>query len=355
MGKQDVIDAVRGLPTKRVPWVPYCGVHCAFLIGEPADSYLQNPDAIERGVVHAAQRYKVDGIPLLFDLSVEAVSMGCPHRWWPDNPPSITGHPLAKQSLQQSGIEIPGPRDGRWPVVIEAGKKVRDALPDVALFGILCGPLTLASHLRGVQLFTDVYKNRELAAEIIDFAGRVAAESARIYAEEIGCDVIAITDPVASQIRPATFQELVTPATQPAIDVARNAGKVSSFFICGDATKVLHEVAAIGTDGFAIDEQLNLPYVRDVALQHGVGFAGNLKLTLALSLGLLSPREDAIACMAAGGNTGFVLAPGCDMPYNVPPENVDQVVEAMEWYAANYAPYPHHAEHESTGDNRCPT
>ncbi|MBI5252703.1 MAG: hypothetical protein HY912_24675 [Desulfomonile tiedjei] len=310
MGKQDVIDAVKGLATQKVPWVPYSGVHSAFLIGEPADKFLKDPDLIAKGVIFAAERYKADGIPLLFDLTVEAISMGCDHKWWPDNPPSITGHPLDKKTLAESGLKVPGPKDGRWPIIIEAGKKVKAALPDVALYGILCGPLTLASHLRGVRIFTDVYKNKVLAKEIIDFCGEVAAEAARIYAEEIGCDVIAITDPVASQIKPETFLEFVTPATQPAVRAVKKAGKVSSFFICGDATKVLHEVATVGTDGFAIDEQLNLTYVRDVALMHGVGFGGNLKLTLALSLGLLSPREDAIVSLAAGGSTGFVFAPG---------------------------------------------
>jgi len=310
MGKQDVIDAVKGLATEKVPWVPYSGVHSAFLIGEPADKYLQNPDLIAKGVIFAAERYKADGIPLLFDLTVEAISMGCDHKWWPDNPPSITGHPLDKKSLAESGLKIPGPKDGRWPVIIEAGKKVRAALPDIALYGILCGPLTLASHLRGVRIFTDVYKNKTLAKEIIDFSGEVAGEAARIYAEEIGCDVIAITDPVASQIKPETFLEFVKPATQPAIKATKKAGKVSSFFICGDATKVLEEVATVGTDGFAIDEQLNLNYVRDIALKHKVGFGGNLKLTLALSLGLISSREDALISLAAGGSTGYVFAPG---------------------------------------------
>lgn len=310
MGKQDVINAVKGLPTEKVPWVPYAGVHCAHMINEPANKYLQDPELMAKGVMFTAERYKADGIPLLFDLTVEAISMGCDHKWWPDNPPSITGHPLDKQSLAESGIKIPGPKDGRWPVIIEAGKKIKAAMPDVALFGIVCGPLTLASHLRGVRIFTDVYKNKALAREIIDFCGEVARESARIYAEEIGCDVIAITDPVASQIKPETFREFVTPATQPAIQATRKAGKVSSFFICGDATKVLEEVAQVGTDGFAIDEQLNLTYVRDVARKHNVGFGGNLKLTLALSLGLVSPREDAIASLAAGGATGYTFAPG---------------------------------------------
>lgn len=310
MGKQDVIDAAKGRPTEKVPWVPYSGVHSAYLIGEPADKFLKDPELIAKGVIYAAERYKADGIPLLFDLTLEAISMGCEHKWWPDNPPSITGHPLDKKSLAESGLRIPGPGTGRWPVVIEAGRKVKAALPDVALYGILCGPLTLASHLRGVRIFTDVYKNKPLAKEIVDFAGEVAGEAARIYAEEIGCDVIAITDPVASQIKPETFREFVKPASQPAIQAIRKAGKVSSFFICGDATKVLDEVAMVGTDGFAIDEQLNLAYVRDVALKHGVGFGGNLKLTLALSLGLLSPREDAIVSLAAGGSTGYVFAPG---------------------------------------------
>jgi uroporphyrinogen decarboxylase len=310
MGKQAVIDAVKGLYTEKVPWVPYSGVHSAYLIGEPADKFLKDPDLIAKGVCYAAERYKADGIPLLFDLTVEAISMGCDHKWWPDNPPSVTGHPLDKQTLAEWNPKIPGPKDGRWPTIIEAGKKAKEKLGDVALYGILCGPLTLAGHLRGVRIFTDVYKNKALAKEIIDFCGLVAGEAARIYAEEIGCDVIAITDPVASQIKPETFREFVTPATQPAIEATKKAGKVSSFFICGDATKVMEEVATVGTDGFAIDEQLNLTFVRDVARKHGVGFGGNLKLTLALSLGILSPREDAIVSLAAGGNHGFVFAPG---------------------------------------------
>ena len=120
----------------------------------------------------------------------------------------------------------------------------------------------------------------------------------------------AIVDPVASQIKPGTFAEFVTPACQPAIDVIHEAGLTSSFFICGDATKVMEEVCKLGTHGFAIDEQLNMNYVREMAIKYGLGFGGNLKLTLAMSLGILSPREDAIVSLAAGGLTGFTFAPG---------------------------------------------
>lgn len=311
MAKQMLIDAIRGKKTPVAPWAPYAGVHSAFLIGEPADKYLQDPKLIAKGIVNAAEKYHADGIPLTFDLSIEATSMGCGIKWWSDNVPSVVSHPLADKTVAEAGLKIPGPNDGRWPVLIEAAKIAKPKLDemDCALMGLLCGPLTLGAHLAGVRMFTDVIKHKDRANEILKFCGEVGAEAARIY-RDMGCDIIAIVDPVSSQIRDKNFREFVTPNVQPAINVIREAGLTSTFFCCGDATTAIESIAQIGTDGFAIDEQLNLSYIRDVALKHGVGFGGNLKLTLALSLGILSPREDAIVSLAIGGTTGYTFAPG---------------------------------------------
>ena len=57
-------------------------------------------------------------------------------------------------------------------------------------------------------------------------------------------------------------------------------------------------------------ESFDLKPGRILARKYEVGFGGNLKLTLALSLGLLSPREDAIVSLAAGGQHGYTFAPG---------------------------------------------
>jgi MtaA/CmuA family methyltransferase len=311
MAKQKFIDAVRGKRTATAPWVPYAGMHCAFVINEPADKYLQDPEILAKGLVETAKKYKADGIPLVFDLSIEAHALGCELKWWPDNVPSVTTHPCAEKTPAEAGLQMPTRDSGRWPVIFQAARIAKpqlDAL-DCGLIGGVCGPLTLASHLAGVRIFTDVIKNKTFAAAVCEFAGKVGAISAQFYAE-MGCDVIAIIDPVASQIRSATFQEFVTPNVDAAINAINNAGKTSTFFICGDATKVLKDVCQLKTHGFAIDEQLNMNFVRDLAREHNKGFGGNLKLTLALSLGLLSPREDAIVSLAAGGHIGYTFAPG---------------------------------------------
>jgi len=311
MAKQKLIDAYRGKMTDIPPWVPYAGVHCAFIINEPADKMLKDPELLAKGVVETAKRYKADGIPLVFDLSVEANAVGCELKWWEDNVPSVKTHPCSDKTPAEAGLKMPSKEEGRWPVLFEAARIARPQLDelDCVLMGLFCGPLTLASHLAGVRIFTDVYKHPEFAAEVCKFAGEIGAKSAEFYAE-MGCEIIANVDPVASQIRPETFREYVTPNSQAANKIIKDAGYTSSFFICGDATKVMEEVCQIGTDGFAIDEQMNLIFIRDLARKYGVGFGGNLKLTLALSLGLISPREDAIVSLAAGGQHGYTFAPG---------------------------------------------
>ena len=71
MAKQRLIDAYRGKMTDIPPWVPYAGVHCAFIINEPADKMLKDPELLAKGVVETAKRYKADGIPLVFHYRTE--------------------------------------------------------------------------------------------------------------------------------------------------------------------------------------------------------------------------------------------------------------------------------------------
>jgi uroporphyrinogen decarboxylase len=311
MAKQMLIDATRGKQTEKAPWVPYAGVHCAYLINEQADTYFKDPEILAKGVVEAARTYHADGIPLLFDLSVEAESVGCKLEYWEDNVPSVRSHPCEKQTPEELGMSLFTKSSGRWPVLFEAAAIAKPQLDDMdcAMLGLAAGPLTLASHLAGVRIFTAVKKNKEFAHSVIAFAGKLCAESTRFYAE-MGCDLIAIVDPVASQIRPETFQDYITPNCREAVAAIHDAGKTSTFFICGDCTKVIEDVCKVGTHGFAIDEQMNLNFIRDIAKKYGKGFGGNLKLTLALSLGLLSPREDALISLAAGGTHGYTFAPG---------------------------------------------
>jgi uroporphyrinogen-III decarboxylase len=81
-------------------------------------------------------------------------------------------------------------------------------------------------------------------------------------------------------------------------------------------------------DNVSIDENIPLDFVKEIALKKGISFGGNMKLTVVLLMGNEDDaREDALSCLDLGGKTGFILAPGCDLPMNTPPENIKAISE----------------------------
>jgi len=143
-----------------------------------------------------------------------------------------------------------------------------------------------------------------------------------MYAEA-GADIIAVVDPMTSQISPENFEEFVTPYARPVFDFIREKGKLSSFFVCGDAKKNIEKMCKCGPDNISIDENIPLDYVKAIGEKYGVSVGGNIRLTVTLLFG--SPTDcinDAGNCLAVGGKKGYILSPGCDMPFATPKENI---------------------------------
>ena len=235
MAKTLLLRALHGERTEMIPWLPHIGTHAAQLLGVSASAYLQDADLLARGALLCAERYSCDGIPLMDDPQMEAISLGCTPRWSEQGPPSVIASPVSMLPAEQVIERLPPLPDestGRFPVVVEAGLKAKAALAerDVALVGIAAGPCTIAYQLRGMALFADLFHHPECAARLFTYAGQVSAVSARIYAEVIGCDIIAINDTPATMLQPAYFRQYVVPNLQPAWQVIHRAGKTSSFW-----------------------------------------------------------------------------------------------------------------------------
>lgn len=336
-GRQLVLDAFACKPVPRPPWVPFVGVHGGKMLGIPADQYLRDPQRIAEALQLARARYRADGLPIVFDLQIEAEILGCQLHWAADVPPSVTSHPLAKGG---------GPADlpafdigkGRMPVALEATRLARQALPDTALYGLICGPFTLASHLVGSDIFMQMYDDPERIEGIVGHCAGIASDAARAYLAA-GADIIAIVDPMTSQVSPKHFKRFVSPYIDRVADAIRDAGGRSSLFVCGDATRNLANLLDTRCDHVSVDENVSLTKLRELATAKGKGFGGNLKLTVVLLLGKPEDAKlDAIRCLdEAAGAPGFVLAPGCDLPYHTPEANLAVVPDMLDPYQREVA------------------
>ncbi len=312
----------------RIPWVPFVGCHAGSLLGLTATEYLTSADHIVNGVSKAVELYKPDGIPVAFDLQIEAEALGCRLSWADDNPPAVVSHPLA-EGVDIDKLKIPCSCKARIPVVMEAARQLRSRYPDLALYGLVTGPFTLALHLMGTDIFMKMFDDPDHVHKVMRFATDLAIFMSGNYIEA-GCDVIAMVDPMTSQIDPASFETFVTPYATEIFSFIRETGALSSFFVCGNAKQNIEVMCKCRPDNISIDENIPLGYVRDIALAHNISFGGNIKLTVSLLMGSEDDsRRDALECMDTGGKKGFILAPGCDLPMATPPENIIAVTELI--------------------------
>lgn len=312
----------------RIPWVPFVGCHAGKILGINAKEYLTSAENIVKGVGKAIELYKPDGIPVVFDLQVEAEALGCKLSWSEDNPPAVISHPIIEGRTIDSFM-IPELKDGRTGLIMEATKQLRQNHPDIALYGLITGPFTLALHLMGTDIFMKMFVEPHLVHLIMNFATDVAKFMTFNYLES-GCDVIAVVDPMTSQIDPLSFETFVTPYASEIFRFIREAGSLSSFFVCGNAKQNIEVMCKCKPDNISIDENIPLSYVRDVAISQNISFGGNIKLTVALLLGNEDEvRREALECMDIGGKKGFILSPGCDIPMDTPIKNMIAISELI--------------------------
>jgi len=331
MGKELLFDTLKGKTTKRLPWVPFAGIHAGLLTGYNAIELLTNKDALLESLLEVNKLYKPDGQPILFDLQVEAEILGCDLFWSTDTPPTVSSHPLKDRPEVPCLCKMPTEDSGRLPLILDVMREMKEKVGDeTALYGLICGPFTLASHLRGTAIFMDMFDRPEFVKELIQFCAEVGKTVSKMYIEA-GMDIIAVVDPLVSQISPKHFKEFMSDAFTDMFAYIKDEKAYSSFFVCGDATKNISVMCETAPDSISVDENIDIIKAKEITDQFNITIGGNIPLTTVMlhgsQLDNIKYAVDLIDQLDEYKH--FILSPGCDMPYSTPIENTIGVSQAV--------------------------
>ena len=331
MGKELIFQALRHEDITEVPWVPFAGVHAGALKGYTAEEMLRDADKIVESLKEVAKLYNPDGMPVIFDLQIEAEILGCSLLWARDNPPSVKTHPLETEKIIPCNCSIPTEESGRLPMILDAMRRTKAAVgDDIALYGLICGPFTLASHLRGSNIFMDMIEDPEYVKELVAFCAEVACKMADMYIKA-GMDVIAVVDPLVSQISPKHIEKMLSESFTAVFDYIRSQGAFSSFFVCGNATNQIDVMCKMGPDGIAVDENVNLAKAKEITDKYNITIGGNIPLTTTMLHGTQQDNiKGVLELVDSVDHKNFILSPGCDMPYATPIENTVACAQAAK-------------------------
>lgn len=327
-GKELLFKALRHEPVPAVPWVPYAGVHAGKLKGYSGEEILKDGNKLLESLLAVNEVYDPDGQPVVFDLQIEAEIMGCELIWTGNGPPLIGSHPLA--GTMDIPTHLPKKDEGRLPMILDTMRKLKAAVGDkTALYGLVTGPMTLASHLRGTEIFMDMMRRPDHFKKIVALVTDIAKVMVDYYVEA-GMDVIAIVDPLVSQISPKQFTGTMSEPYTTLFDYIRSKGVFSSFFVCGDATKNIEVMCQTHPDSIGVDENLNMVTTKVVTDRYNVTLGGNIPLTTKMLLGNQQDNMKwVVDFLETVDHHNLILAPGCDMPFDTPIENTVGCLQAV--------------------------
>ncbi len=327
-GKELLLRTMRHEKVPAVPWVPYAGVHAAKLKGYTASEILRDTDKLVESLMAVNELYAPDGQPIVFDLQLEAEILGCELYWVENSPPSVATHPLV--GVSEIPTKIPTKDDGRLPVVLKTMQTMKTKVGDhTALYGLITGPLTLASHLRGTEIFMNMIRQPEYVKTLINYVTDVADQILAYYIDA-GMDVIALVDPLVSQISPKHFNQYLAEPYSRLFTSIKNRGAYSSFFVCGDATKNIEVMCQTHPDSIAVDENINMVTAKKITDQYNIVLCGNIPLTTKMLLGNQKDNmKFVVEFLESIDHHNLILAPGCDMPFDTPIDNVIGCMQAV--------------------------
>ncbi len=327
-GKELIYKVFRDGKGERIPWVPFAGVHAGKLKGYTARELLENSEKLLESLLEVNKIYQPDGQPILFDLQLEAEVLDCELMWEENSPPTVKTHPL--KDTDEIPTKIPGKDEGRIPMAMEVTRKMKEAVGDhTALYGLICGPFTLASHLRGTDLFMNMITDPEYVKDLLEYTNQIAKKMASYYIES-GVDIVAAVDPMVSQISPAHFNQFLKEIYTDLFSEIKKQDTFTSFFVCGDATANIEPMCKTEPDNISIDENIPIEKAKAITDKYDVVLSGNIPLTTIMLLGNQQDNMKwVIDTLDKVSHDNLIVSPGCDMPYDVPIENTIAVQQAI--------------------------
>jgi uroporphyrinogen decarboxylase len=176
----------------------------------------------------------------------------------------------------------------------------------------------------------DMITDQQYVKSLVEFCADVSIRIADMYIKA-GMDVIAVVDPLVSQISPKHFESMLSESFTAVFDYVRSKGVYSSFFVCGNAARQIKVMCETHPDCISVDENVNLFKAKEITDQYNITIGGNIPLTTTMLHGNQQDNMKYVVDLLDSLNHhNLIVSPGCDMPYDTPIENVIAAAQAVK-------------------------
>jgi len=281
---------------------------------------FNNPTIYANALREAHRLFGFDVLLTSFDPSLEAEALGCQVEWVArDRPPQVISHPLSSGEGIEGLSSLEGWESrGRIPTVFEVTRRlVRVLSQEVAVIGVLTGPISLARQLRGEGFLEELKEGTPFAQELLDFSSQCCLKMAQSYAE-LKVDGLLVIEDRFNLLEGQTIERLNS-NLQPLANLLRYFSLPWLLLIKDCREELLDQVLLLPADAFILDSP-------------GKGRGGEVPVADIIPTELLQGdirdlREGLAPILEGFGSP--LLSHEWEIPYHTPVQNVQEVTRLI--------------------------
>jgi uroporphyrinogen decarboxylase len=310
----------------RVPFYPIVSGMAGQLIGIDAKTYYTDHDRFADAHIALSEEIHPDIVALMGDLFMEVDAMGAEVEFPEDDVPRLRSY-LLEDKGKLSSLEVPDPhKSGRMPAYLGACRKVSSTVKESPVGGVISGPWTLATDLRGIEnLIVDTATDPDYVHEIMKFTTETAKRFA-VAVKEAGAGLSLSEAPASiSLISPKIFKEFVLPYEKEVISYLKEKRTSVTVHVCGFIEPIMEDLASMGAVAISMDEPSSLQKMFEVS-RGRVVIIGNVSTNVFLNGTRDDIENEVRRCLAVGKEReGYILSSGCELSLRAD-------IERVKWF-----------------------
>jgi len=328
-----------GIPDR----VPVClenFMHAASVAGYTVREYCQDGEKMAAAHIATWEKYRHDMIDLENGVTALAQAVGCQVDFFDDiSPPWVAGPALESIEQIDDLKPIDPHQDATLPEMLKATRLIAQELGQhVCLLSEADqGPFSLAAQIVDPQEFLIALldsSKEELVHRLLEYTYEQVLAYARALIDA-GAHLTMMGESISGPdvCSPKIYQQFAFPYQKRLIETLRAEGKEIGLHICGNATKIIEPMVDTGAIFLQVDYKIDHDACKQVT-EGKTTLIGTVDPSSVMALGSTEDVGQAarydVEHLAKNG--GFILSPGCTLPYTTPDDNVMALMDAAKEY-----------------------
>lgn len=286
-----------------------------------------------------AETFNPDAIFPLMDLSVEANALGR-YTIFPKGESATVIREEFKPEDLAAAEQVNILYDTRLLGYVETIKLLNHGLqPSILRGAYVTGPYTLAALLLGAdEAARDTIEKCDELMKLCRFTTSKILDYVRLLISN-GAQIICILEPSAVMLGPIQFEQFSGCFVKSIVNDCRNSETSLVYHICGNSMHLIEKMAESGVDALSLDSPdsgVDLNAAAD-KISSDLIIMGNINPTGTILYGHPDEVEIEVSCLLNKMEhyPNFILSTGCDLPQDIPIENIIAFMHAGQKYRIN--------------------